>query len=238
MIREGNGVKTKVKKEAIHTMDIVQQTITFIQKVTQNPDVHSDVKYQDAIWDAGFLEDRFEYNSMFTAKEDIGKFSSKEDVGKASSLLLDALLKEKDEAIRAVLLEVLASAVGNNDVYAYINFEKIVNLLPHLSFGLADAIYILGYSHQKKYLTILEKYLDQDEGVVFDAMCRIWWDVSGHDSEVEQLLKKEEFHQVEFRLNNLKKQTISEDELKSQYIVLRNDVLKDMKRWFKQHNNV
>ena len=220
-------------------MNIVQQTAALIQKVTQYPDINFATKHQDAGWLAvALLEERLEYNSKLTFEEDNREAASEEDVGKAASLLLEAIVREKDGSIRALLLEVLVVAIENNDIYMHVDFKEIINLLPHLSFGLADAIAILGYSHKEEYIALLESYLNEDEGVVFDAICQIWWDVSGRNQEVEQLLKRKEIYHISFQLDNLKKQHLSEYELKKQYNIIRNEVLKNMKTWFKQHKNL
>jgi len=86
-------------------------------------------------------------------------------------LLIYYAINEKDDWFREELFNVISSAVLYQDIQK-VNFDLIESNLQNLSFWcLKDAISILGYSQNKKYIPTIKSYLNHEEkGVVATAM--------------------------------------------------------------------
>lgn len=113
-------------------MDIVEETEKALAAL--NPKEREE-RISDLDWP-------FEEGRLFVA----GGFK-KEDVGKAASLILFASLGETDERVKDEMFSVLGTAVSWNDISNLIDWDRVVEQLPHLSLnGLVYALDMVGYS--------------------------------------------------------------------------------------------
>ena len=150
-------------------LNILEHTASIIRDI-HNPELD----YGTVDWEKFFLWDAFQYAS-FAAERG--------EVRRATALVFTTLLMEEDEQARRWLFDTLEAAIINNpDVYVDINFDALVEWLARFPTYADGVVYILGYSHNLKYVPLIERYIEVDEGEAFDALCNLCWDVSGHSS--------------------------------------------------------
>ena len=206
-------------------LNILEHTASIIRDI-HNPELD----YGTVDWKIFFLWDAFEYAAHKTERE---------EVRQAISLVFTTLLAEADEneQARCWLFDILEVVIINNpDVYVDINFDVLVEWLPRFPTYVDGVICLLGYSHDPRYVPLIERYIDVDEVEAFDALCNLCWDVSGHSLEVGQMLRREEVREIEFLLINPKRRTVSEAVLQEQYRVIREEVFAKMRVEFKEYN--
>ena len=206
-------------------LNILERTASVIRDI-HNPELDNDAKE----WSMYFLFDAFEYAAHKTERE---------EVRQAISLVFTTLLAEADEneQARRWLFDILEVVIINNpDVYVDVNFDALVEWLPRFPTYIDGVICLLGYSHDPRYVPLIERYIDVDEGEAFDALCNLCWDVSVHSPEVGQMLRREEVREIRFLLINPKWRTVSEAVLQERYRVIREEVFAKMRVEFKEYN--
>ena len=204
-------------------LNILEHTASIIRDI-HNPELD----YGTVDWKIFFLWDAFQYASLETERG---------EVRRATALVFTTLLMEEDEQARRWLFDTLEAAIINNpDVYVDINFDALVEWLPRFPTYVDGVICLLGYSHNPKYVHLIEQYIEVDEGEAFDALCNLCWDVSVHSPEVGQMLRREEVREIRFLLINPKWRTVSEAVLQERYRVIREEVFAKMRVEFKEYN--
>lgn len=207
----------------MNRLNILEHTASVIHDI-QNPELDYNIKD----WSMYFLFDSFEY---------AGREISRKEVGQATAMVFTKLLVETNEQTRGWLFDILEVAVMNNhDVYEYIDFDVLIAFIARFPPYADRIVFILGYSHNVKYVPLIEQYIGIDEVEVFAALCRLCWDVSGRSPEVGQMLRRDEVREIEFLLINPKRRTVSEAELQERYLVIRKEVFAKMKLWFERYN--
>ena len=199
-------------------LNILERTTSIIYDI-HNPEVD---------WKILFIWDAFQYASFE---------SEREEVRQATTLIFTTLLTEEDEQARRWLFDILEVAIINNpDVYVNIDFDVLVEWLARFPTYTDGVVCILGYSHNLKYVPLIERYIEVDEVEALDELCNLCWDISGHKPEVGQMLRREEVREIRFLLINPRRRTVSEAVLQERYRVIREEVFAKMRMEFEQYN--
>jgi hypothetical protein len=95
------------------------------------------------------LSDVFEYDHSL----------SEEDVIEGTRLLLDAALQEKDQSVKELLFYTIYASALHQDLGDGVDWDVLANRLSSLGkVQLEEALGVLGFSGQERYLPILNEY--------------------------------------------------------------------------------
>ena len=114
------------------------------------------------------LSDIFEYDHNLR----------EEDVIEGTKLLLDAALREKDSSVKELLFYALYESVLHRDIGDCIDWDALADILSSLgSVQLEEALGVLGFSGQERYLPVLADYTHNADAEIckwaFDAIGEI-----------------------------------------------------------------
>ncbi|MFP3388370.1 hypothetical protein [Brevibacillus sp. SIMBA_040] len=83
------------------------------------------------------------------------------DVIKFSEYVLDLAIEEGNMAVKESLFRILLNAVVYQNIAKNMEWDKLANVLPILHDSILDfALTILGFSKNRKFINIIETYLD------------------------------------------------------------------------------
>jgi len=95
---------------------------------------------------------------------------------------------------------------------------------------------MLGWSKDKRYIPLLERYLDSPDIWVqitaLEALSQIWWDFSTKNNEVKKYMKIEAITHIRFLLMNPHTHHLSEIHVQKQLSQIQHEFIANMRNWF------
>lgn len=164
-----------------------------------------------------------------------------EEVGEATALLLQEALGEQNKEVKEAMFDLLATAVSWHQIETFIDWDAILAHIPYLAGNtLLSALEMLGWSKDKRYIPLLERYLDSSNIWVritaLEALSQIWWDFSAKNDETKRYMKIEAIAHIRSLLTNSHTHHISESHIQKQLSQVQHEFIAHMSNWFEDQS--
>lgn len=160
-----------------------------------------------------------------------------EEVGGATALLLQEALGEQNKEVKEAMFDLLATAVSWHQIGTFLDWDAILAQIPYLAGNtLLSALEMLGWSKEKRYIPLLERYLDSSniwvQITALEALSQIWWDLSAKNDEMKKYMRIEAITHIRFLLTNPQTHHLSEAHIQQQLSQVQHEFIANMSNWF------
>lgn len=101
-----------------------------------------------------------------------------------SEHVLDLAIAEENIAVKESLFRILLNAVIYQDVGKNLEWDKLANILPMLHDSILDyALTIIGYSKNRKFIKVIESYLDSPIDYIKQTASEALMEINHHLEE-------------------------------------------------------